>query len=453
MQNQQHTITEITPNKFRAFTHVRMHDIDPIKRLPKDMQFDMRVVANILPFRVNNYVIDELIDWDNVPNDPLFQLTFPQRDMLEPEAFNRMADLLKKGGSPMEVHELAKQLRLEMNPHPAGQLQMNVPSIEDEPLDGIQHKYDQTVLFFPSQGQICHSYCTFCFRWAQFVGGKELKFSANQSQKLQSYLKQHREVSDLLITGGDPMVMKMQSFKKYLNFLLEPEFEHIQTLRIGTKALTFWPARFVTDDDADELLRFLEKLVKAGKHVAIMAHLNHWQEIDTPIAKEAIRRILDTGAVIRTQAPLLKHINDSADIWARKWREEVKLGMIPYYMFVERDTGARRYFELPIAEAWDIYREAKKQVSGLARTARGPSMSAGPGKIEIQGTAEIHGEKVFVLRFVQGRDSDWIQRPFFAKYDEKAHWLDQLQPAFGEKEFFYEREYRELQAQRNMQSA
>ncbi|MGO3692416.1 MAG: lysine 2,3-aminomutase, partial [Marinobacter sp.] len=114
---------------------------------------------------------------------------------------------------------------------------------------------------------------------------------------------------------------------------------------------------------------------------------------------------------------------------------------IPYYMFVERDTGAKNYFEIPLAQAFEIYREAMKKVSGLARTARGPSMSAGPGKVEIQGIAEIHGEKVFVLRFLQGRNPDWVQRPFFAKYSETATWLHELEPAFGEEKFFFEDEF------------
>jgi len=85
-----------------------------------------------------------------------------------------------------------------------------------------------------------------------------------------------------------------------------------------------------------------------------------------------------------------------------------------------------------------------KQVSGLARTARGPSMSAGPGKVEIQGITEIHGEKVFVLRFLQGRNPDWVQRPFFAKYSETATWLHELEPAFGEEKFFFEDEYEQM---------
>ena len=184
--------------------------------------------------------------------------------------------------------------------------------------------------------------------------------------------------------------------------------------------------------------------MQSGKHVALMAHLNHWRELDTEICREAIRRIRATGAEIRSQGPLVAHINDNADDWARMWREQVRLGIIPYYMFVERDTGAKCYFEVPLAKAWEIYREAMKQVSGLGRTARGPSMSSGPGKIEIQGVTEIQGEKVFVLRFIQGRNPDWVQRPFFARYDESATWLDDLKPAFGEDRFFFEDEYRAM---------
>jgi hypothetical protein len=115
-------------------------------------------------------------------------------------------------------------------------------------------------------------------------------------------------------------------------------------------------------------------------------------------------------------------------------------------MFVERDTGARQYFEVPLSRGWEIYREAMQSVSGLARTARGPSMSTSPGKVEIQGVSEIGGEKVFVLRFIQGRNPDWVQRPFFARYDETAMWLDDLEPAFGESEFFFEAEFRGMSA-------
>lgn len=430
--------------RFQVFTARSLDRIPGVSRLSGEQRFAMEVVASVLPFRVNEYVVDELIDWDRVPDDPIFQLVFPQQDMLPPESFARMADAVRSDAGRSAIQLLAREIRGTLNPHPAGQMELNVPEHQGETVEGMQHKYRETVLFFPSQGQVCHSYCTFCFRWAQFVGDKELRFASNEADSLLEYLRSHSRVSDLLITGGDPMVMKTRNLAQYLEPLLQPGLEHVQTVRIGTKALTFWPYRFVTDQDADELLRLLERLVASGRHVAIMAHYNHPQELSTPIAEEAIRRLRATGAEIRSQGPLLNHINNDPADWAALWREQVRHGIIPYYLFVERDTGARRYFEVPLARAWEVYREAMKQVSGLARTARGPSMSADPGKVEIQGVTEVQGEKVFVLRFIQGRNPDWVQRPFFARFDPEATWLDQLRPAFGETEFFYEAEYRQM---------
>ncbi len=440
-------LTTAPDESFRVYTQRDIDRIERLRRLPEETRFEMKVVASVLPFRVNQYVIDQLIDWERVPEDPIYQLTFPQRGMLAPETYQRMAEALRSGADRQTIQALAKELRAELNPHPAGQLQHNIPRDEaGRPIPGLQHKYRETVLFFPSQGQTCHSYCTFCFRWAQFVGDKSLRIATTEAERLHRYLLDHREVTDLLVTGGDPMVMKTRHLRAYLEPLLTPRFDHIQTIRIGTKALTFWPQRFVTDDDADELIALFERVVASGKHLAIMAHYNHWQELRTDIARRAIARLRATGAEIRSQGPLLAHINDDPDIWARLWQTQVRLGIIPYYMFVERDTGARAWFEVPLARAWEIYRGAMQQVSGLGRTARGPSMSAGPGKVEIQGVTEIQGEKVFVLRFIQGRNPDWVQRPFFARYDDRATWLDQLQPAFGEARFFFEEEYQRMTA-------
>ncbi len=424
--------------RYKALSAKHLDEIPQLERLPADDRFAMKVVANVLPFRSNRYVIDNLIDWDRVPDDPVFQMTFPQQDMLEAVDFSRMADLMRRDAAAGAIKEGAHEIREKLNPHPAGQRELNIPQVGNETIHGLQHKYRETVLFFPSQGQTCHAYCTFCFRWAQFVGDNNLKIVAKEADGLHDYLAAHPDVSDLLVTGGDPMIMKTAVFAHYLEaFVEDPRLAHIQDIRIGTKSLTFWPHRFVGDDDADDMLRLLEKIVKAGKHVAIMAHFNHWQELETPVVREAIRRLRDAGAVIRCQAPLLAHINDSSDVWVRMWEEEVRLGMIPYYMFVERDTGARNYFEVPLERCVDIFRNAYKHVSGLARTVRGPSMSATPGKVEVQDVQEIAGEKVFILRFLQGRSPDWVGRPFFAAYDPEATWYDELRPAFGQEKFFY----------------
>jgi KamA family protein len=421
------------PRRFTVYTARDLERIPQLKQLPDELLFEMKVVSYVLPFRVNEYVLCELIDWERVPDDAMFQLTFPQRGMLSNVHFNRMAMAIGSGMDKQGLQVVANEIRAELNPHPAGQLEKNLPLDEEgEAINGLQHKYKETVLFFPSQGQTCHSYCTFCFRWAQFIGDKSLRMATTEAQKLYAYLRHHPEVTDLLVTGGDPMVMKSKQLKAYLEPLLHPDFSHIQSVRIGTKALTFWPHRFISDKDADELIELLHHLVLAGKHVAIMAHYNHWCELDTDVARAAIRRVRSSGAEIRSQGPLLAHINDSPEDWSRLWNEQVKLGIIPYYMFVERDTGACRYFEVPLHRAWHIYRDAMKQVSGLGRTARGPSMSAGPGKVEVQGVSEINGEKVFVLRFIQARNNELVQRPFFAQYDENATWFDQLRPVQGQ---------------------
>jgi len=126
------------------------------------------------------------------------------------------------------------------------------------------------------------------------------------------------------------------------------------------------------------------------------------------------------------------------------WQTQVRLGCIPYYMFVERQTGAKSYFEIRLIRAWEIFQRAIQKVSGLSRTVRGPVMSALPGKVVIDGTAEIHNEKVFVLSFLQARDPDWCKRPFFAKYNPKVSWLTALVPAFDEKKFFYESQLEEI---------
>lgn len=428
-----------TPRReYQSITRHNLAQVPQIRRLCPERRFALRAVACVLPFRLNNYVVEELIDWERVPHDPIFQLTVPQRDMLPQDAFAEVAALLRRNRPQREVRALARRIHAELNPHPAGQMDENVPRLDSHPVDGMQHKYRETVLFFPTRGQLCHSFCTFCFRWPQFIGDPSLRFAANETRPLRQYLREHTEVTDVLITGGDPMTMSAADLRQCVAPLTAPAFEHVRNIRFGTKSLSFWPHRYVSDPDADDILRLFEDLVAAGKHVAVMAHFNHYQEMRTEVLRDAVRRIRATGAEIRSQSPLLHHINDDPRVWAEMWRRQVAMGIVPYYFFAARNTGARRYFQVPLVRAWEIYREAIRSVSGLCRTARGPSMSADPGKVEIQGVAEMNGEKVFVLRFLQARNPDWVQRPFFAAFDETAAWFDELRPAGGRKRFFFE---------------
>lgn len=424
--------------KFKPYTHHTISQAPQWGKLTAEQRESVAVVSRVLPFRVNSYVMNELIDWDNVPDDSIYRLTFPHCDMLQPHEYEALRDLVMFDKDEQKIEHMVREIRMRMNPHPAGQMTHNVPYLDGRPLSGLQHKYSETVLFFPKAGQSCHAYCTFCFRWPQFVGMDELKFDAKDALDLVEYLKRHKDVTDILITGGDPMVMNTRALAGYIEPLLVPELSHIQNIRIGTKSIAYWPQRFVSDKDADDVLRLFEKVVASGKNLALMGHYNHPAELRTNIAQQAVRRIVSTGATVRMQAPLIRHINENPADWAELWTTGVRLGAIPYYMFVERDTGPSHYFELPLAKAYEVFQEAYKQVSGLARTVRGPSMSAHPGKVIIDGIVTLAGEKVFALQFLQARNADWVRKPFYAKFDSKATWFDQLVPAFGEEKFFFQ---------------
>jgi KamA family protein len=432
-------VMELT-KRYKAYSLRNYRDIPQVRALSSEQHFAMETVAHVFPFKTNNYVVDELVDWDNIPRDPLFVLNFPQEGMLRPEHFGAMAHLMRSGAGRTEITDAANAIRWQLDPHPSSQMDKNVPHLDGEPLPGIQHKYRQTVLFFPSQGQTCHAYCTFCFRWPQFVGIEELRFSARSADALVEYVRRHPEVTDILFTGGDPLVMKSWVLGRYVQKILDAGLPHVRTIRFGTKSLAYWPYRFLSDDDAPELLDIFRKIVRSGRQVAFMAHFNHPRELETQAVRDAIGRLRETGAVIRTQSPLLRHINDDPALWSRMWTEQARLGLVPYYMFVVRDTGAQQFFGVPLVRAWEIFREAYRNVSGVARTVRGPSMSADPGKVQVLGVADAGGEKVMVLRMLQARRPGWVQQPFFARYDDRAIWLDDLEPAFGEERFFFEDE-------------
>ncbi len=427
----------MTNKVLKTYALNNYQSIPQISSLPREITEAIEVVGKVLPFKTNNYVVDELIDWDNVENDPMFTLTFPRKEMLDKKHYNAVKKLLDENADKATLDKKINEIRLSLNPNPAGQ-EHNVPTLNDIKLKGIQHKYPETVLFFPSQGQTCHAYCTFCFRWPQFSGMSGLKFAMKETNLLTQYLQKHREVTDILFTGGDPMTMRADILEGYITPLLAPEFAHIRSIRIGTKSLTYWPYRYLTDEDSDTIIRLFEKVIKAGKNLSIQAHFNHPVELSTDAVQQAIRRIRATGAQIRTQSPLLKHINDKPELWTEMWRKQVDLGCIPYYMFIARDTGSKRYFEIPLEKCWNIFRRAYRQVSGLCRTVRGPSMSDHPGKIQVLGVQEAAGEKVFVLRFIQGRNPAWVDIPFFAEYNPHATWFSDLKPAFGKEKFFFE---------------
>lgn len=260
-----------------------------------DLAYDVDVVSRVLPFKISGHVVEHLIDWSNVPNDPMYRLLFPHRDMLLPSDFSLVGRFIN---NPERLKQAVADIRGRLNPHPGGQLDMNVPEAQS----GLQHKYAETVLVFPKQGQTCHSYCSYCFRWAQFVGDTDLKIAVDSPESMVSYLKSHPTVSDVLLTGGDPLVMKTEKLAAYVKALLVPELIHIRTIRIGTKALSFHPARVAMGADADELLRLSEEVVLSGKHLAYMLHFSHPREMEPDMTRRAMAPSINRRSVALASA-------------------------------------------------------------------------------------------------------------------------------------------------------
>lgn len=415
--------------RFITYNAKNFRKIEYMRYLPEEVKKEIEIVAKVIPFKTNNYVVDYLIDWENYEKDPVYILNFPNRHMLREDQYERVKKGVESNLSERDLYKIINGIRLEMNPHPAQQM-TNVPMLDGERLNGVQHKYRDIVLFFPTQGQSCHAHCTFCFRWPQFTKELDLQFSMREISKVIEYIRRHEYVHELLFTGGDPMIMSPATLEKYIDAILEAKLENLETIRFGTKSLTYWPFTFLPafNDEAEQMLSMFRKITDSGLHLSIMAHFNHYVEMDNAVVQEAMENIRATGAQIRTQAPILKNINDNSDVWAKMWTEQVKLGLVPYYMFVERETGPFEYFQIPLSEAYKIYTDAVRETGSLAKTVTGPVMSAAKGKVQVLAVVEnpLSGKKSFVLQYVRHRDYRETFKPFYMEYDEKATWVDQL---------------------------
>lgn len=423
LANQLHVVPD---DQFQPRTARDLPQIARRYGLRAELLESVATAARVLPFRTNDYVLDRLVDWSSAPDDPIFQLVFPQEEMLPADVVAGVRDALARGGTDGDalLDQVVERARRQMNPHPGGQLELNVPTVDGARLEGVQHKYAETVLYFPANGQTCHAYCTYCFRWAQFTGGSSPRFAARGPGPLVEYLRNRPEVTDVLLTGGDPMVMSAERLARHLLPLLE--VPTVETVRIGTKSIGYWPGRFTTDPDAAALLSVLRRVVESGRTLAVMLHVSHPRELATPDAEAALAQLHGVGARLYGQAPLIAHVNDEASVWTELWRAEHRAGIVPYYMFVERDTGPREYFEVPLRRAREVFVEAVRRLPGLARTVRGPVMSATPGKVLVGGDVDLEGQRWTTCELVQARNPELVGRPFLAQFDDQARWLDDL---------------------------
>lgn len=406
----------------RLFTAADLDELTARAGLAPARRLKIRAAAAVLGFGVTSYVADELIDWAAAPDDPIYRLVFPDEDMLDGPGMASVAELLHRGTPGRQVAAAARQVR--------GRLMASgSPRFGEQVLPGVHRSYHDTVSVYAPRGPAGRTYGSAFPGWAWPGRTPGPAMAVADASRLAGYLSAHPQVSIVEFTGTDALTLDAGVLRRYIEPLLE--IEQLASVRLGTAALARWPHRFLTDPDADDVLRLFEQVSARGKSLTVMANFSHPRELEPGPAADAVARLRSSGAVICTQAPLAGSVNDAASVWAGMWRKQVRMGMVPYAMAVQRVTGPARHFRVPLARAQQIFAHAYGSVSGLCRTVRGPAMRGEHGTVCVEGTAEAGPQKMFVLRYLQARDPHLAGGPFFAAFDADAAWLTDLQPVPG----------------------
>jgi lysine 2,3-aminomutase len=340
--------------------------------LKKVEQEILEQVTSLYPFRASKHYLS-LIDWDN-PNDPLKRIIFPH-----PEELNKSGD-----------------------PDPSLEKNYTVQ-------DGLQHKYPQTALLLLSD--VCGGICRFCFRKRLFMNCKRQTI-LDYSPALK-YIQNHPEVTDVLLSGGDPLILSTTHLKKVIEDIRK--INHVGIIRIGTKMLAYNPYR-ITDDP--ELVSLIQSYSRDGKKIYFMAHFNHPNEL-SPKSFEAIRLLQQAGAVVVNQTPVIEGVNDDPGIMAELFRKLSFIGVSPYYVFQCRPTIGNRIYSVPVEQSYQIVQNAFQRCSGLAKRARF-IMSHSTGKIEVVG---LNNHNIF-MRYHQAADPEDYYKFLICQSNPKARWFD-----------------------------
>ncbi len=395
------------------------------------------------------------IDWENYETDGVFQLVFPQPGMIREDIVAKYI-AAEKGKDRTQV---AVDYMQETNPHDGNQL-LNKPWFKNEDgvlevLAGSQHKYPQTQLIFDKSTQHCFSFCTYCFRHAQ-VRGDEDMFLQKDIDQIHDYLRLHKEVTDILITGGDGGFMPAERLDQYVRPLFnDPELMHIRTIRLATRSLTFQPEMILTKK-YQKMLSLFNEMHDNGIQLAWMAHFSTPKELLNPMTIAAVRRLQKHAVVIRSQSPMMKHISlftntdGSVDIdkSAQNWIDLAQIFgtlLIGFHsMYCARPTGEHHYYTAPLADVVKVFDKIYRSLPSIARPSRYISMTTSAGKLSLLGLSEINGQTVFALKFNESRNMEWMDKVFHAKYNKETNDVNLLIPFEGKK-FFYEKELQELE--------
>ncbi len=311
--------------------------LDQLKRLALKERIRLEEVTRKFAFRTNEYYAS-LIDWDE-PEDPIRKIVIP--DTRELEEWGTL------DASSEKTYTVAP---------------------------GVQHKYPQTALFLVVDA--CGSFCRFCFRKRLFMNRAD-ETVRDYSQGIE-YVRKHPEITNILLTGGDPLILATSRLSSLIGRLRS--IKHVKIIRIGSKMVAFNLFRILNDPP---LLDMVRTYSTKEKRIYIMAHFNHPREL-TSQAIEALDRLRDAGAIIVNQTPLIRGINSDPKVLTELFRKLSFIGVPPYYVFQCRPTLGNRHFELPLEKAYEIFERAKIGCSGLAKRARFV-MSHASGKIEVVG--------------------------------------------------------------------
>ncbi|UCZ52025.1 KamA family radical SAM protein [Bacillus shivajii] len=348
-------------------------NIDKIEQIPEEERKKLKEITEKFVFRVNDYYLN-LIDW-NDPNDPIKKLIIPNEGELDEYGRWDASDEDTNYAAP-----------------------------------GCQHKYDATALLIVSE--VCGAYCRYCFRKRLFRN--DIKEAMADVQPGIEYIKEHPEISNVLLTGGDSLILATKKLRKIIEQLRE--IPHVKIIRLGSKMPVFNPMRIYEDQ---ELLDLIREYSTPEQRIYVMAHINHPNEI-TEEAKKGFEALHDAGAIVVNQTPVLKGINDDPDVLADLLDQLSWAGVTPYYFFINRPVAGNNDFVLTLEEAYNIVEEAKAKTSGLGKRVR-LSMSHTSGKIEI---LAIEDGKAY-LKYHQSRDGNYGK---FMALDcpKDAAWFDDL---------------------------
>ncbi len=415
---------------------------------------ERELFVDVYRFLATKHVLNK-INWNNFEKDSLFQLVIPQPGMIKGD----VVKAYKEASTDEEKQRIVKEYQKKTNPHDGKQL-LNKPWFlnedgELEILRGSQHKYPQCQLIFDITTQNCFTFCTYCFRHAQ-VRGDEDMFVQEDIEQVLGYIRKHKEVTDMLITGGDAGYITFDRFEKYVRpFIEDEELMHIKNLRLGTRVLTFHP-EMILSSDYNPFLELYRELTDHGIQVVMMAHFSTPREVLNPSAVAAIRRLKSYGVTIKSQSPVMHHISlfsdengkidvdRSAQNWIDLGNILSMVGVGFHSMYCARPTGEHHYFTAPLADINKVFSKVYRTLPSISRPSRYITMTSSAGKVSLLGTLEVKGEKLFALKFNEGRNMEWLDKVYLAKYDEKQNTIEKLKPYDADK-YFYEDELAEIE--------